>query len=132
MKVQQLKKQRFHYKVESNMYFVPTEELNSRGNAKCIPITIRKLLLFSEVDGFWPKLMRINRYIRKGEIRYTVSKLKEIEVDVWSINKPPKEPTWVKMENFSEFECLQWLDRVLGSESAEAIHELTSKKPEKE
>lgn len=117
----------YDFEVFALLYFVPTEELNSKGNPKTIPVVVRKMILIPrDRASFQPLQVKIVRLVRGEVAKYSVKELVEGETDLWSMKPPPAK--WVKVDSFTECEVQDFLARRLGNYATEALHELINKK----
>lgn len=125
----------YEYEVSSILYFIPTEEINSKGNPKSIPVVVRKMILTCrhESSSFNPPKIKLTRFTRGEETKYCFSGLVYAPPPMWptpgQVKIPPK---WKKIASYQEGEALDYLSKLIGATRApEAMHELINKIPVK-
>lgn len=125
----------YDYEIDVYMCFVPTKELNSRGNPKCKAIYIRNMYLTARKPGnFTPDEIKIFSFRRNGENRFSFSKRVEVKKDLWPTLKLIQmhdDRKWKKYQTLDEMDCIIQLEQLLGSDSMIALHDLLETKPEK-
>lgn len=124
----------YEYEVDSRLYFVPTEEVNSKGNQVTIPIVVRKMflrLIGETPTSFRPSLIRIVRSVRGEQSRYCVSVLVGPKPEIWPTLqlKPQDKPRWIRKETLDENGVIDYLRKKIGGRAMEALHELLTKQP---
>lgn len=126
----------YNYEIDVKRYFIPIDELNSKGNPKCIPVVIRKMILTAidykgaATSNLFPLKIKIVRFVRGGEVRYSVSQLIDHQKTWWE-NKIAEEPTkFKKVETLTEDGCLRYLVHRLGNEAVCAFNKLLTEEPE--
>jgi hypothetical protein len=122
----------YEYNVFVRRYLVPTNELNSKGNPKCIPIVVRKMSLTKVDNVYGPEQIRVVRYIRGEEAKYSASQYVPPHPDKCSLLKLRPDPPgkFKKIDTFTEEQCLNFLTIYLGSCAVCALHELITNEPD--
>lgn len=122
----------YQYEISARIYFVPTEQLNSKGKPVCRVVVVRKMFLSSDKEKFpFPKKIKVVRFVRGEDVKYSVSYPVESPKELWPMFKlrPDPEPKWKRHETMSEEAFLKYLTFILGGRAPEAINEFITKKP---
>jgi hypothetical protein len=122
----------YQYEISARMYFVPTEQINSKGNPVCIPVVVRKMFLSSDKEKFpFPKKIKVVRFFRGDDVKYSVSYPVEPPKELWPLFKLRSDPQtkWKRHETMGEEAFLKYLTFILGGRAPEALNELITRKP---
>jgi hypothetical protein len=124
----------YTYQVEVNRYFIPTEEINSRGNPVCIPIIIRKMFLAtmsSYSSENFPRKIKVVRFVRQNQPFYSISIAKDTVNDFFPLPKlRPDVLKYKKLKRMDEDSFLRYLTSRIGEKAISALHELITKQPD--
>lgn len=120
------------YEIDAKLYFVPTDEVNSKGNVVTRLVVVRKMLLTPIVPGRYPDV-KIVRYTRNRIPWYSRTVKQFPKPELWPTLKlaPDPQPRWKRDGSMSELECLDWLTLNVGQNAVCALHELITTKPVK-
>lgn len=121
---------RYTYETEAILYRVPQQDLLS-GDLTYIPVVVRRMYILSPDPNRWlPRKIKINRYVRGEDVRYSVHELQERPVDLWPLPKYCPDPPlkYKKVATLNEDEFYVYVQRYLRCNAATAIHELLTRK----
>jgi hypothetical protein len=121
------------YKLDITVSYIETDEVNSKGNPKTRRITHRRMYLDALSTVWGARKYRIVRCFRKGIARYSIAHIPEPKKELWLTLKlvPDPEPTWKRLEVFSEEDFLKWLKSKLGNQADAAKFRLDNDPPMK-
>lgn len=114
---------------ECQRYFIETNEVNSKGNPRSIPVTVRKMHVFGEfiVTDYY----RITLVRRSGQTYYSVKQRVKPKRAWW--DKTPikdSECKMVKEGSYSRDEFIKWLKPRIVGDAVGAVVELETCPPE--
>lgn len=106
--------------VECQRYFIEGEEVNSKGNHKSIPVTIRKMHIHG--DFIFTDYYRITLVKRKGEVSFCVKERKK-PVRAWWDKTPIKdeECKMVREGGYTRDQLIKWLTPRIGQDALAAV-----------
>ena len=92
------------------------------------------MMLSQDGDGFGPQKIRVVRFIRQEETKYSVSKYVPPHPDKCSLLKLRPDPPgkFKKIDTFKEEQFINFLSMYLGSHVVCALHELITKEPDQD